>query len=57
MNDSAHESPMKMTLRVAPDLRRALERWAKDNLSTMTAEINASIRLRMNLERQQGKVG
>jgi len=41
----------KMTVRVAPDVRRALEQWAERNLSTMTAELNASVRLRAAQER------
>jgi hypothetical protein len=36
----------KITLRIAPDVRRSLELWAHENLSTMTAELNRSIRLR-----------
>jgi hypothetical protein len=44
----------KITLRVAPDVRRSLEQWARDNLSTMTAELNRSVRLRAANEQQEG---
>ena len=42
----------KMTVRVAPDVRRALETWAEINLSTMTAELNRSVRLRAAQDRR-----
>jgi hypothetical protein len=42
-----------MTMRVAPDVRRALENWAEDNLSTMTAELNRSVRERAQRERME----
>jgi hypothetical protein len=41
MNQS--QSDKMMTLRVAPDVRRALETWAEQNLSTMTAEFNRCV--------------
>jgi hypothetical protein len=44
-----------MTLRVAPDVRRALERWAEQNLSTMTAEFNRCVRECVRLERERAK--
>jgi 23S rRNA G2445 N2-methylase RlmL len=43
----------KITLRIAPDVRRSLERWAHENLSTMTAELNRSIRLRAAQEARE----
>lgn len=48
-----HAEPEKMTLRVAPDVRRQLEEWADYNVSTMTAEINRSVRFRAHQERQE----
>jgi hypothetical protein len=41
---------LMLTLRIAPDVRRSLEQWAKDNLSTMTAELNRSVRFRAERE-------
>jgi len=42
-----HQTPSdKITLRIAPDVRAALEQWAEANLSTMTAELNRSVRFR-----------
>jgi hypothetical protein len=41
----------KMTLRVADDVRHTLEKWAQENLSTMTHELNACIREKAQLER------
>jgi len=49
-----HAQPEKMTLRVAPDVRRQLEDWAAHNVSTMTAEVNRSVRYRAE---QQEKAG
>jgi hypothetical protein len=43
--------PDKMTIRVAADVRRALEAWAEQNISTMTAEFNRSVRERAQRER------
>jgi hypothetical protein len=43
----------KMTLRVAPDVLRALETWAEQNLSTMTTEVNRCIRECMQRERAE----
>jgi hypothetical protein len=40
-----------MTLRVEPDVRRALERWAEQNVSTMTAEFNRCVRECVRRER------
>jgi hypothetical protein len=48
-----HAQPDKMTLRVAPDVRRQLEEWASHNVSTMTAEINASVRFRAQREKAE----
>jgi hypothetical protein len=45
----------KMTLRVAPDVRRALETWAQQNLSTMTTEVNRCIRECMRRERERAE--
>jgi hypothetical protein len=45
--------PDKMTLRVAPDVRRQLEEWAAHNVSTMTAEVNRSIRFRAAHEERE----
>jgi hypothetical protein len=45
----------KMTLRVAPDVRRALETWAEQNLSTMTTEVNRCIRECMRRERERAE--
>ena len=53
--DMDHPQSDKITLRVAPDVRRALEQWAQDNLSTMTAELNRSVRLRARMEAQHDK--
>ena len=47
------DQPEKMTLRVAPDVRRQLEEWAAHNISTMTAEINRSVRYRAAVEQQE----
>jgi hypothetical protein len=52
--DDQPKSSDKMTLRIAPDVRRSLEQWAEENLSTMTAELNLSVRLRARAERQEG---
>lgn len=41
----------KMTLRVAPDVRRALETWATQNLSTVTTEMNRCISIRECIRR------
>jgi hypothetical protein len=43
--------PIKMTLRVADDVRRNLEIWAEQHLSTMTTELNRSVRERAQRER------
>ena len=47
----------KITLRVAADVRRSLEQWAHDNLSTMTAELNRSVRLRAANEQREKAIG
>jgi hypothetical protein len=36
----------KMTLRVAPDVRRALETWAEQNLSTMRERAESAAEVR-----------
>jgi hypothetical protein len=51
MKMSKYEPGKMLTARIAPDVRAALERWAERNLSTMTAELNASVRLRAAQER------
>jgi hypothetical protein len=43
----------KMTVRIAVDVRRSLEQWAQANLSTMTAELNAAVRLRAAQEHRE----
>ena len=45
------EQQSKMTMRLALDVRRAIEQWAEDNLSTMTCELNRSVRERVQRER------
>ena len=45
------EQQSKMTMRLAIDVRRALEQWASDNLSNMTCELNRSVRERAQRER------
>lgn len=51
MNQS--QSAKMMTLRVAPDVRRALETWAEENVSTMTAEFNRCVRECARRERER----
>lgn len=46
-----NQSDRMMTLRIAADARDALERWADQNLTTLTAEVTRSIRERAQRER------
>jgi hypothetical protein len=56
MGDSHHPSS-KTSVRIANDVRAALERWAEYDLSSVTAELNRSIRERAARERKQEQVG
>jgi hypothetical protein len=49
--DSHHSS--KTSVRLANDVRAALETWAEYNLSSLTAELNKSVRQRMQAERKE----
>jgi hypothetical protein len=51
------EQQSKMTMRLAIDVRRAIEQWAEDNLSTMTCELNRSVRERVQRERWERAKG
>ena len=42
-----------MTLKVASDVREKLKEWARDNISSMTAELNRSVRERAEREKRE----
>jgi hypothetical protein len=50
--DDSHPAA-KTTVRLASDVRAALEKWAEYNLSTVTTELNRAFREQMQRERQQ----
>ena len=43
------------TLKIATDVREKLQEWARYNLSSMTAELNRSVRERAEREQQAEK--
>ena len=57
---SAHASTRDTvitTLKIATDVREKLQEWAQYNLSSMTAELNRSVRERAEREKREKAVG
>jgi hypothetical protein len=46
-----------MSVKVPSDVRRALEKWAAFNVSSMTAEFIRSVRERMGREQRENAAG
>ncbi|WP_164937272.1 hypothetical protein [Bradyrhizobium vignae] len=44
-----------LTVKIAADVKRKLQEWAARNLSSMTTELNRSIRERAEREQQREK--
>ena len=44
-----------LNARIAADVREQLERWAAQNVSSMTTEVNRSVRERAAAEREREK--
>jgi hypothetical protein len=44
-----------MNVKMPADVRRKLEQWATDNVSSMTAEVVRSVRFRAEREQEQAQ--
>lgn len=47
------QDTLMLTVKVASDVKQKLQEWAARNLSSMTAELNRSIRERAEREQRQ----
>jgi hypothetical protein len=50
------DSTSKITLTITDDARAQLERWAQENLTSLSAEMTRSVRLRARMEARHNKV-